>query len=51
MKYAVENPAVNTLLDLRRRTRIGMGTCQGNSAPAALPACYSALTSPRPRSR
>lgn len=29
MKYAVENLAVNTLLDLRRRTRIGMGTCQG----------------------
>ncbi|CAM3784766.1 anaerobic glycerol-3-phosphate dehydrogenase subunit A [Klebsiella pneumoniae] len=29
VKYAVENLAVNTLLDLRRRTRIGMGTCQG----------------------
>nr|VXZ82221.1 Anaerobic glycerol-3-phosphate dehydrogenase subunit A [Klebsiella pneumoniae] len=51
VKYAVENLAVNTLLDLRRRTRIGMGTCQGNSAPAALPDCCSALTSPRPRSR
>ncbi|VEC01392.1 Anaerobic glycerol-3-phosphate dehydrogenase subunit A [Klebsiella pneumoniae] len=25
----MENLAVNTLLDLRRRTRIGMGTCQG----------------------
>lgn len=51
VEYAVENLAVNTLLDLRRRTRIGMGTCQGNSAPAALPDCCSALTSPRPRSR
>ena len=29
VKYAVENLAVNTLADLRRRTRIGMGTCQG----------------------
>lgn len=29
VKYAVENLAVNTLSDLRRRTRIGMGTCQG----------------------
>lgn len=27
VKYAVENLAVHTLLDLRRRTRIGMGTC------------------------
>lgn len=29
VQYAVENLAVNSLLDLRRRTRIGMGTCQG----------------------
>lgn len=29
VQYAVENLAVNTLLDLRRRTRVGMGTCQG----------------------
>ena len=29
VQYAVENLAVNNLLDLRRRTRIGMGTCQG----------------------
>ncbi|UNA35401.1 hypothetical protein LRM35_20085 [Klebsiella variicola subsp. variicola] len=36
MKYAVENLAVNTLLDLRRRTRIGMGTCQGT---LRLPRC------------
>lgn len=28
VQYAVENLAVNSLLDLRRRTRIGMGTCQ-----------------------
>ncbi|WP_110272319.1 anaerobic glycerol-3-phosphate dehydrogenase subunit A [Klebsiella oxytoca] len=29
VQYAVENLAVKNLLDLRRRTRIGMGTCQG----------------------
>ncbi|MFU0872070.1 anaerobic glycerol-3-phosphate dehydrogenase subunit A [Kluyvera sichuanensis] len=29
VEYAVENLAVNNLLDLRRRTRVGMGTCQG----------------------
>ncbi len=29
IQYAVENLAVNSLLDLRRRTRVGMGTCQG----------------------
>jgi len=29
VQYAVENLTVNSLLDLRRRTRIGMGTCQG----------------------
>lgn len=29
VQYAVENLAVKNLLDLRRRTRVGMGTCQG----------------------
>ncbi|MEX3020032.1 anaerobic glycerol-3-phosphate dehydrogenase subunit A [Kluyvera sp. STS39-E] len=29
VQYAVENLEVNSLLDLRRRTRVGMGTCQG----------------------
>ncbi|WP_300004044.1 anaerobic glycerol-3-phosphate dehydrogenase subunit A [uncultured Cedecea sp.] len=29
VQYAVENLTVNSLLDLRRRTRVGMGTCQG----------------------
>ncbi|PHM37088.1 glycerol-3-phosphate dehydrogenase [Xenorhabdus mauleonii] len=29
VKYAAESLAVNNLLDLRRRTRVGMGTCQG----------------------
>lgn len=29
VQYAVENLAVNNLLDLRRRSRVGMGTCQG----------------------
>ncbi|MDF7680609.1 anaerobic glycerol-3-phosphate dehydrogenase subunit A [Enterobacteriaceae bacterium ESL0689] len=29
VQYAVENLAATNLLDLRRRTRIGMGTCQG----------------------
>ena len=28
VQYAVENLNVNSLLDLRRRTRVGMGTCQ-----------------------
>lgn len=51
VKYAVER-AVNTLLDPRCRTRIGMGPVRGElCACCALPACYSALTSPRPRSR
>lgn len=29
VQYAVHNLAVKNLLDLRRRTRVGMGTCQG----------------------
>lgn len=29
VRYAVEKLHVNTLTDLRRRTRVGMGTCQG----------------------
>ena len=29
IQYAVDNLAVKNLLDLRRRTRVGMGTCQG----------------------
>jgi len=29
VQYAVDNLNVQTLLDLRRRTRVGMGTCQG----------------------
>ena len=29
VQYAVENLNVRSLLDLRRRTRVGMGTCQG----------------------
>ncbi|MBQ4503156.1 MAG: anaerobic glycerol-3-phosphate dehydrogenase subunit A [Alistipes sp.] len=29
VEYAVENLGVNNLVDLRRRTRVGMGTCQG----------------------
>ena len=29
VQYAIENLAVKNLLDLRRRTRVGMGTCQG----------------------
>ena len=27
--YSLENLDVNNLVDLRRRTRVGMGTCQG----------------------
>ncbi len=29
VRYAVEELDVNNLVDLRRRTRVGMGTCQG----------------------
>lgn len=29
VEYALENLDVNNLVDLRRRTRVGMGTCQG----------------------
>ncbi|TSJ57890.1 anaerobic glycerol-3-phosphate dehydrogenase subunit A [Atlantibacter subterranea] len=29
VRYAVESLAVSKLVDLRRRTRVGMGTCQG----------------------
>ncbi|MCW6591946.1 anaerobic glycerol-3-phosphate dehydrogenase subunit A [Yersinia ruckeri] len=29
VRYAIESLTVNNLLDLRRRTRVGMGTCQG----------------------
>ncbi|UYA62276.1 Anaerobic glycerol-3-phosphate dehydrogenase subunit A [Pectobacterium sp. F1-1] len=29
VRYAVESLQVNNLVDLRRRTRVGMGTCQG----------------------
>ncbi|GHM30583.1 glycerol-3-phosphate dehydrogenase [Escherichia coli] len=49
VQYAVENLNVNSLLDLRRRTRVGMGTCRANSAPAGLPDCCNGLTSRRPR--
>lgn len=29
VRYAVESLSINNLTDLRRRTRVGMGTCQG----------------------
>lgn len=29
VEYAIDNLSVNNLVDLRRRTRVGMGTCQG----------------------
>jgi len=29
VEYAIENLDVHNLIDLRRRTRVGMGTCQG----------------------
>lgn len=38
VEYALENLSVNNLVDLRRRTRIGMGTCQGE-----LCACRAAV--------
>ena len=37
VRYAVDELNVNNLVDLRRRTRVGMGTCQ-----AELCACRAA---------
>ena len=51
VQYAVENLTVNNLLDLRRRTRVGMGTCQGSCAPAVPPGCCNVFTPPRQPSR
>lgn len=31
VRYAIESLNVTTLVDLRRRTRLGMGTCQGHT--------------------
>lgn len=42
VQYAVESLNVRNLLDLRRRTRVGMGTCQGE-----LCACRAAGLLPR----
>ncbi len=43
VKYAVDNLHVHNLLNLRRRTRVGMGTCQGElcSCRAANLLCQS----------
>ncbi|GHL48880.1 hypothetical protein ECZU29_37300 [Escherichia coli] len=41
VQYAVENLNVNSLLDLRRRTRVGMGTCRRT---LRLPGCRTAAT-------
>lgn len=51
VQYAVENLTVNSLLDLRRRTRVGMGTCQVSCAPAVPPGCYNVFIPPLPPSR
>jgi glycerol-3-phosphate dehydrogenase len=51
VQYAVENLAVKNLLDLRRRTRVGMGTCQGELCAcraAGLLARFNVTTSARP---
>lgn len=41
VKYALDELNVKSLVDLRRRTRVGMGTCQGE-----LCACRAAGTMP-----
>lgn len=41
VQYAVENLNVNSLLDLRRHTRVGMGTC---GQALRLPRCRTAAT-------
>ena len=38
-EYAINKLHVDNLINLRRRTRLGMGTCQGNYAPAGVPDC------------
>ena len=45
-KFAIEKLHVHNLLNLRRRTRVGMGTCQGE-----LCTCCLLYTSPSPRDR
>lgn len=47
VKYAVDNLHVHNLLNLRRRTRVGMGTCQGElcSCRAANLLCKSETAS------
>lgn len=47
VKYAVDNMHVHNLLNLRRRTRVGMGTCQGElcSCRAANLLCKSETAS------
>lgn len=47
VEYAVDNLAVKSLLDLRRRTRVGMGPCQGElcaSRAAALLSRFEVTT-------
>lgn len=38
IEYALRELDVDNLVDLRRRTRLGMGPCQGGCAPIAPPA-------------
>ena len=37
IEYALRELDVDNLVDLRRRTRLGMGPCQGSCAPIAPP--------------
>ena len=44
VKYAIEELDVTNLKDLRRRTRVGMGTCQGELCACRALACLLNLT-------
>lgn len=52
VNYAVNELDVHNLIDLRRRTRVGMGTCQGNSVPVVRQDCWARrIIAPKRRKR
>lgn len=44
VKYAIENLHVHDMLNLRRRTRVGMGTCQGELCSCRAAGVMSSVT-------
>ena len=52
VEYALKNLSVRDIIDLRRRTRVGMGPCQENYVPIGPPGCFTSSAWPtetRPR--